>query len=81
MHCPACGIKLCFCESCKHIDNALTENKDLELFICKGCGFTRPFAGWELLQLDINTEIDWALKEEDELPEELAGYCESPWSD
>jgi len=89
MYCPRCGILLHLDEQSKRIDNAITDNKEAELFVYKGCGFRRSEAWWESLQLDVNTEIDWGKAEEeklikedaDELPEELAGYCESPWGD
>ena len=81
MFCPNCSTKLCFCEGCKQITDSLTENKDKELFICKGCKFTRPLAWWSALELDINTVLEWSKVEEneEEVPEELTGYCESPW--
>jgi hypothetical protein len=83
MYCPNCSITLCFCDSCKRIDNLLNENTDAELFICKGCKLTRPFIWWSALELDINTEIKWPEPEvvTEEVPEELTGYCESPWGD
>ena len=89
MCCPRCGTSLYLDEQSKRIDNVITENKDAEFFVCKGCGLKRPEAWWESLQLDINTEIDWSKNEEENLikedaealPEELAGYCEAPWGD
>jgi hypothetical protein len=62
----------------------LNDNTNAELFVCKGCKLTRPTVWWDTLQLDINTEMNWVSPDpvdEEEMPEELAGYCESPWSD
>jgi hypothetical protein len=82
MYCPNCSTYLCFCESCKTLSNFLTQNKNSELFVCKRCRFTRPMVWWNALELDINTEIEFAEEviDEEELPDEITGYCESPWT-
>jgi hypothetical protein len=69
MFCPKCGTTI----------KLETVN---ELIACS-CTFVRPKAWWDALQIDINTAIDWKEKEQEieEIPDELDGYCESPWAD
>lgn len=69
MRCPKCG-------SIVKLEGAT------ELITCP-CNFTRPKVWWDALQLDVNTEIkfDGAVVTEEEIPDELTGYCESPWGD
>lgn len=78
-----------YCPKCGHEVNLKTNN---ELVVCS-CTFIRPLAWWNVLELDINTEIDWIKKEEkleplptlpsdvEDLPEDWNEYCESPWND
>lgn len=84
MYCPKCGTKLCFCNDCKGTDNFFNHNADIELFICKGCKLIRPDTWWSALQIDINTEIDWAaqkVEKKEDIPEELLSGHEAPWGD
>jgi hypothetical protein len=89
MFCPKCGIFLHFDEQSVRVDKIITESNDEELFVCKGCSLTRPLVWWSALELDINTKVSWVNVEEEKFiiedagtqPEELEGWCESPWCD
>lgn len=69
----------------KEVDTFLNISKwgkDPEgFFRCKGCGLCRPDSWWDVLQLDIETEIKFSEEEKVAEPEELTGTQEAPWGD
>jgi hypothetical protein len=87
IHCPNCGIILVLDEQSVQIDKSICafqfgEVVPVDWFQCKGCKLKRPFSWWDVLQLDVDTQMTWEQKTTEEaVPEELTGNREAPWGD
>jgi len=86
MCCPKCGVILHLDPQSKETNMSFNTTKFGKVpegfYQCWGCGFARPEVWWDAIELDVHTEIKFPEeKKEEELPEELTGYCESPWAE